>query len=273
MIRNNLLTKVSENRLCTAVGIKLIAEIEAISLANAAGYDTVFIDLEHSILSERDASRLCSAGLSAGITPFVRVPYQCGQGYVQRILDGGAMGIIFPHISTVEEAREAVAYTKFPPKGRRSLTAALPHFDFQRVTAKDVIEQLNDFGSTVFLLIETRLSLDNIDELAALEGVDVLLVGANDLSLELGILGEWEHPIFRSALAKIARAAQRSGKIFGICGLYTRPDIYRVAVRELGARYVLGHVDLGLLAMAMKKNVELLRNIAADAGPSSAMDE
>jgi len=271
MLRNNLLINVSENRLCTAVGIKLITETEAVSLAKAAGYDTVFIDLEHSVLSERDASRLCSAALSARITPFVRVPYQCGQGYVQRILDGGAMGIVFPHISTVEEAREAVAYTKFPPKGRRSLTAALPHFHFQRVAAKHVIEQLNDVGSTVFLLIETRVSLDNIDALAALEGVDVLLVGANDLSLELGILGEWESPIFQSALAKIAVAAQRAGKIFGICGLYTRPDIYRVAVRELGARYVLGHVDLGLLAMSMRNNVELLRNI--DTGAGSSMDE
>lgn len=151
------------------------------------------------------------------------------------------------------------------------MTAALPHFDFQRVAAKHVIEQLNDVGSTVFLLIETRVSLDNIDALAALEGVDVLLVGANDLSLELGILGEWESPIFQSALAKIAVAAQRAGKIFGICGLYTRPDIYRVAVRELGARYVLGHVDLGLLAMSMRNNVELLRNI--DTGAGSSMDE
>ncbi len=115
------------------------------------------------------------------------------------------------------------------------------------------------------------MSLDNIDALAALEGVDVLLVGANDLSLELGILGEWESPIFQSALAKIAVAAQRAGKIFGICGLYTRPDIYRVAVRELGARYVLGHVDLGLLAMSMRNNVELLRNI--DTGAGSSMDE
>ncbi len=131
MLRNNLLINVSENRLCTvrlqhqpifdgllirrshqAVGIKLITETEAVSLAKAAGYDTVFIDLEHSVLSERDASRLCSAALSARITPFVRVPYQCGQGYVQRILDGGAMGIVFPHISTVGKFFPLQCYTE-----------------------------------------------------------------------------------------------------------------------------------------------------------------
>jgi 2-keto-3-deoxy-L-rhamnonate aldolase RhmA len=74
---------------------------EIVQLARAAGYDSVFIDLEHSILSQKNASRLCSSSLLSGITPFVRVPHQCGSGYVQRVLDGGAMGIVFPHINTV----------------------------------------------------------------------------------------------------------------------------------------------------------------------------
>ena len=79
----------------------MVTQIEIISLAKAAGYDTVFVDLEHSVLSEKDASLLCSTALCADVTPFVRVPFQCGQGYIQRILDGGAMGIVFPHISTL----------------------------------------------------------------------------------------------------------------------------------------------------------------------------
>lgn len=129
------------------------------------------------------------------------------------------------------------------------------------MAAKDVIQQLNQFGSTVLLLIETRESLDNIEAIAALDGVDVLLVGANDLSLELGVLGDWEHPMFQSALEKIAAASRKSGKVFGICGLYTRPDIYKRVVRDLGARYVLGHLDIGLLAMAMNSNAEMLRDV------------
>lgn len=70
-------------------------------LAKAAEYDSVFIDQEHSVFSVEDVSRLCSASLLAGITPFMRVPWKCGPGHVQRVLDGGAMGVIFPHISTV----------------------------------------------------------------------------------------------------------------------------------------------------------------------------
>ncbi|KEY66062.1 hypothetical protein S7711_09427 [Stachybotrys chartarum IBT 7711] len=231
----DLQCRLAEGRLCTAIGVKFIANNELVLLAKAAGYDTIFVDLEHSNFSIPEAHTLCSAALLAGITPFVRVPYQCGSGLVQRLLDGGAMGIIFPHISTVEEAENSVAFMKFPPSGKRSLTAALPHFAYQRVGAKTVMEQLDSLGSTVFIMIETIECLENIDDIAAVDGVDVLLLGANDLSLELGILGEWEHARFQAAMRAIASAAKKFGKVFGVAGLYSRPDICRRAVAELGA--------------------------------------
>jgi 2-keto-3-deoxy-L-rhamnonate aldolase RhmA len=90
-----------------------------------------------------------------------------------------------------------------------------------------------------------------------------LLLGANDLSLSLGILGEWEHIKFQNALQRIAAAAKASGKILGIAGIYTRPDICKYIIRSLGARYILGHYDVGLLAMAMNKNVEQLRKMSS----------
>ena len=158
-------------------------------------------------------------------------------------------------------AEKAVAMTKFPPSGKRSLTAALPQFGFQRYGAKELMQQLDRAGSTTFLMVETRECLDNIDAIAAVNGVDVLLLGANDLSLELGILGEWEHPIFQEALEKIGAAAKKTGKIFGISGLYSRPDICKYAIRHLGAGYILSHIDIGLLAMAMNKGMEQFRDI------------
>jgi 2-keto-3-deoxy-L-rhamnonate aldolase RhmA len=71
-----------------------------VQLAKNAGYDSIFIELEHSTLSIDDASNLSGAALSIGITPFVRVPYQCGNGFVQKVMDAGAMGVIFPHVSS-----------------------------------------------------------------------------------------------------------------------------------------------------------------------------
>lgn len=81
-----------------AFGIRLVTNPAVVQLAKNGGFDALFVDLEHSTLSVNDASQICTAGLQIGITPFVRVPYQCGNGFVQRVLDGGAMGVVFPHI-------------------------------------------------------------------------------------------------------------------------------------------------------------------------------
>lgn len=80
------------------MGIRFVNNTQVVHLAANAGFNALFIDLEHSTLSIQDSSQHCIVGLQLGITPFVRVPYQCGNGFVQKVLDGGAMGVIFPHI-------------------------------------------------------------------------------------------------------------------------------------------------------------------------------
>lgn len=98
---NNLLAKAAQNKICTAFGIKISTDTSIVHIAKAAGYDSLFIDLEHTSLTIKDANQLCIVANSAGITPFVRVPHQCGDGFMQRVLDLGAMGIIIPHIHGV----------------------------------------------------------------------------------------------------------------------------------------------------------------------------
>ena len=95
---NNLQTCVQNNTLCKAFGLKISNSAQTVLLARNAGYDALWIDLEHGWLTLGEASNLCLTSMLAGITPFVRVPHQCGNGFVQRVLDGGAMGVIFPHI-------------------------------------------------------------------------------------------------------------------------------------------------------------------------------
>lgn len=121
------------------------------------------------------------------------------------------------------------------------------------------MKELDANGSTTFLMIETREGLANVDSIAALPGCDVLLVGANDLSLELGVVGQWDSDIFRDALKRIGEACQRSRKVLGLAGLYSRPDICNWAIQELNAGFILGNLDIGLLIGAMKSNVEGLK--------------
>lgn len=120
---------------------------------------------------------------------------------------------------------------------------------------------MNETGSTVFLMVETREILENIDEVAAVPGVDVLLVGANDLGIEIGCLGNWDSKIFRDALEKVSLSCRKHRKIMGLAGLYHRPDIMGWAIESLGVRYVLGGLDLGMLSAAMVVNSRTLRDL------------
>ena len=158
-----------------------------------------------------------------------------------------------------DDAKSAISICKFPPFGKRSLTAMIPQFSYQSIPADQLMKQLDESGSSVFLMIETREGLENVDEIAALVGFDAILVGSNDLSLALGVLGQWDSGVFRDALRKIGDAAKRNGKFMGLAGLYTRPDICTWAVKELNVRYILGNLDVGLLSSAMAQNVKGLK--------------
>lgn len=120
---------------------------------------------------------------------------------------------------------------------------------------------MNAAGSTVFIMIETADALANVDEIAALPGCDVLLVGSNDLASEIGTLPDWDHPDFIAALQKVGAAATKHGKLMGIAGLYHRPDILTRVINEFGARWIVGAQDVGLLLSAGRTNSDLLRSL------------
>lgn len=160
-----------------------------------------------------------------------------------------------------DDAKTAVAMCKFPPLGGRSLTLGLPHFGLAATPADVVMRELDAKGSTVFVMIETREALEAVDGIAAVDGVEVLLVGSNDLGQELGCLGQWEGDVFLGALRKVGEACRRHGKVFAVAGLYHRPDLMEGVVNDMGARWVLGGLDAGLLVAAAKQNCEGLAKL------------
>ncbi|KAH7138453.1 2,4-dihydroxyhept-2-ene-1,7-dioic acid aldolase-like protein [Dendryphion nanum] len=258
---NNLIKLSSQNTICTAFGIKISSDAAIVHIAKSAGYDSLFIDLEHTALTIKDVNQLCIVANSAGITPFVRVPHQCGDGLIQKVLDNGAMGVIVPHIHGVEDAKRAIRISKYHPLGKRSISAGFPHFEFAPIPTSALTKQMNASGSTVFIMIETADALAAVDDIASLPGADVLLVGSNDLASEIGTLGDWDAPLFLDALEKVGAAARRHGKIMGIAGLYHRPDILSRVVNEFGARWVVGAQDVGLLLQGGKQNSDLLKGL------------
>ncbi|KAJ5494623.1 hypothetical protein N7463_010710 [Penicillium fimorum] len=232
---NNLLQKTTNGQICKAFGIRLVTNPQVVQLASNCGYDALFIDLEHSTLSLNDASLLCMASLGSGITPFVRVPYQCGDGFVQRVLDGGAMGVVFPHIhnKAVHDRPAAI----FP-------TAA--------DTGRCFHHRNNSNASSVFVMIETKESIDNVDDIAAVDGIDDLLIGLNDLATELGVPAQFKRKEFQSAVEAVSQACKEHGKVFGLAGIYENEELHDWALNKLGAGFILVQQDSGILARAGK---------------------
>ncbi|KAI0198962.1 Pyruvate/Phosphoenolpyruvate kinase-like domain-containing protein [Astrocystis sublimbata] len=261
---NNLRLGAAASRLCKAFGIRLVKDTQVVQLAKNAGFDALFIEMEHSNFSLEDTGSLCRTALQIGITPFVRVPYQCGDGFVQRALDGGAMGVIFPHIHTRRDAEAAVSISKYPPWGKRSMTGQLPTFGLRPTPTDKVVVESNAEASSVLLMVETKESVSNIEDIASVEGVDVLLIGSNDLSIELGVPGLFKSDEFRSALERVSSACKKSGKIFGLAGIYENRELQQWAINTLGAGFILGQQDSGLLARSSQEVTKALLEIAQE---------
>lgn len=183
------------------------------------------------------------------MTPFARVPYQCGMGFVQQLLDAGAMGIIFPHIHTAADAKAAVDTCKFPPLGKRSMWAQQPVLEMRITPLHKIVEVCDTSASSVVVMIEAADSIENVDAIASVEGVDVLLVGCIDLSTDMGIPGKFESDRFCSALEAVSKACIRHGKLMGLAGLYNNKKMQDWAINTLQVRFMLCQQDSNVLAL------------------------
>lgn len=252
--------KLARDEVVRSVIVRLVPTIDVVALMKAAGFDAFYVDLEHSVFDLNTAAQLCQAGLALGITPFVRVP-AVAEAIVARILDAGALGVIAPHIQSPEEAERVVRLAKYPPRGERSAAGVLPHYGYRSLPYTESMK-LVDAETTVVAMIESQRAVDVVDEILAVDGIDMLLIGAGDLSLDLGTPGDVAHPKMQEAHLKVIEAARKRSKHVGLGGLVSAPDLISRYVR-LGARYISAGTDFDLLRGAA---AERARQAAAWAG-------
>ncbi len=258
ILRNNVKEKLARDEVVASMTVRLVRTGEIARIAHSAGFDTLYVDLEHSSFSLETCSQICMAALEAGIAPFVRVPANTAD-YVTRVLEGGALGVIAPHIRSAQEAQAVVRAAKFPPLGERSNAGGLPHLHFRSFPTKKAYAALND-ATMIIVQFESAATLAQTDEIIAVEGVDMVLIGLNDLLADWGIPGEFDHPRVREAYAHTIAACRKHGKHCGVGGLATRPDLAAELVR-MGARYVSTGTDLGFLLAASTARAREVREI------------
>jgi 2-keto-3-deoxy-L-rhamnonate aldolase RhmA len=256
VLHNAVKAKLARGEVVTSMIVRLVRSVEIASIARTAGFDSIYIDLEHNSFSLDATGQICIASLATGVTPLVRVP-GLDPHYIARVLECGALGVIVPHIESRQAAEAAVQAAKYPPRGSRSFAAALPHLQFRSFSAKAATEALND-ATMVVAMIESAEAVEVVDEIASVDGIDLLLLGTNDLCNSLGIPGQLDHHSVRSAYARALEACRKHEKYVGVGGLASRPDLTREFV-ELGARYISAGSDLSFLLSGAEGKVKQLR--------------
>ncbi len=258
VVRNHVKEKLARGEVVSSMTVRLVRGIEIARIAKTAGFDSLYVDMEHSSFSLETTSQICMAALEAGITPFVRVP---GPGDVQRILDAGALGIIAPHVESAADARAYVRAAKYPPLGDRSNAGPLPHLQYRSLPAAQAYAAI-DAATMVIVQFESGAAIEHANEILAVDGVDMVLIGTNDLLADWGLSGQYDHPRVREAYATTIAACRHHGKYAAVGGFATRPDLAAEYVR-MGARYVSTGTDLGFLLAACTAKAKEVANMAA----------
>ena len=182
-------------------------------ILKSAGCDFVLFDLEHSGFHFETVKSVMRYFEAAQLPAIVRVPSK-EYHHIARAMDMGAEGLMLPMVSTAEEARQIVHAMKYHPAGGRGVALQVAHDRYRPGAVPDKFAAANN-RSTLFCQIETAAGVENADEIASIEGVDALWVGHFDLSVSLGIPGEFDHPEFKRAIDRTIAACQNHGKALG----------------------------------------------------------
>src|SRR3984957_3488056 len=199
--------RLKRNQLAVGIGVRLVRNVDIIKVMKAAGFDWLFLDLEHGGMSIETACEISIAAQDSGIAPIVRVPY--GElAMATRVLDGGALGIVIPHVDTPEEAKEIADRLRYPPRGHRSVGGADAQFDYAPPPLGEMTKAVDE-QMLLTVMIETPKAVENAEAIAAVPGIDCLLVGSSDLSMELGIPGDRGHQKIQDAVDKVVAACRK----------------------------------------------------------------
>jgi 2-keto-3-deoxy-L-rhamnonate aldolase RhmA len=182
-------------------------------ILKSAGADFVLFDMEHSGFSMETVKSALRYFEAAGLPAIVRVPSR-DYHFIARACDMGAEGIMLPMVGSVAEARHIVDSVKYHQAGKRGVGLQIAHDRYRPGSVADKFAAANH-RTTIFCQIETAEGVENADALAAVDGVDCLWVGHFDLSVSLGIPGEFDNPVFTDAIARVEAATRKHGKALG----------------------------------------------------------
>ena len=228
-------------------------------LACRVGYDAVWIEMEHGPTDFRLAEAICYATKAHGGTPLIRLP-DASRNFVLKAAEVGAQILIVPMVNNAEMAAEIVKHAKFPPVGSRGMNANTPGTEYGLRGLSSVLAETND-RIHLFAQIETREAIDNLDAICQVEGLAGTFIGPSDLSVDLGIPGQFDDPEFTKIILDVIERTRAAGKLAGI--LLPPGKLLQASV-DAGAQMLVVGSDVSSLKVVWP---ELLEKCSANAPP------
>lgn len=263
IFRNPVKLALREGRPVIGATITVASPDVAATIANS-GFDFLWIEMEHSPLTLETVRSMILATRGMKAVPLTRVPVN-EPWMAKRVLDIGSLGVVFPFTSTKELAEKAVKSCKYPPEGIRGFgpSLAIPRWDF---VGQSYPKFANE-NVLVITIIEQKSAVENIDQIASVAGVDVMFIGASDLSYSLGVGGQRDHPLVKEAVSKVLAA----GKKYGVPVGY--PSGNAREIKQLiseGFQFFQANTELGMIQNASKDLLDSVRGKADNREESTA---
>ena len=222
-----------------------------VEVAGHAGMNFVILDMEHGPVNLTDMQNNVRAAQVAGVEPIIRVNKLCPQA-ISQALDIGAIGVQIPQIQNAEEAHKAIKFAKFYPEGERGICRFVRAARYSSVSKTDYFKLANE-KSLIILQLEGIESINNLDEILKVEGIDIIFIGPYDLSQSLGVPGEITHPKVVEAMEKIVSRADQMNIKTGT--FVDTPELLQIW-KNAGVKYLAYSVDLGIFYEASKEIVD-----------------
>ena len=231
-----------------------VSDPALVEIAAFAGFDFVIIDLEHGPNTIETVQSHVRAAQAKGITPVIRVP-EINENMISKALDIGADYVQVPQIETAADAERVVKAAKFFPEGARGVCRYVRAADYASMPKENYFGNANKATGTI-IHIEGNIAFNNIDEILAVDGIDVIFIGPYDMSQSCGVPGQVNHPKVISQMKEIVEKAKPLGKVIGT--FVESPESAKQWI-DLGVKYISYAVDVGIYFDACKNIVEKVK--------------
>lgn len=251
---NRVKQMLREGKVALGTAQNTLPSVEVAKMTAAAGLDWLFLDTEHGPFTSQTVHDILQVCLQTPVTPIVRVP-DFQYDLVARTLDSGAEGIMFPRTESPEKLAEAIGWAKFPPQGIRGFGLGPPQIGYKAASLDEIREHQNR-ETLIVAQIESVRGLEAIDEIVKVDGLDALLLGPADMSISLGVAGDWDHPKLWAAIDRVIEACNGAGRWPSI---HVRNAEFAVKAIKQGMKLVSCGADSALLWGAVSNLAKTLQ--------------